>query len=477
MVETILLTDAAVRRLKPGAKLRWIRDAGARSLYLLIAPRGDGDKRNGKSWLMRFRDPEGRPRKIVLGPYDLSGHELKDTPQIGQPLGVAAARALAADVHRRRMAGEDVAAEHRAKKIRRRTEAAEKATLVFGSCAVEFVRDYRTRWHSRPRRWFESAHVLGLHWPRDCDPTKTEPQVMRGGLAERWANKPVTEIDEADIVTTVETARKYGIPGLDRHNDGISENRGRNVYAVLSIFFRWLQARRRVLRNVCRDIHHAGPPPPRARVLSNDEIRWLWRACDAEPLYGVLIKLLILKGQRLNEIAGMRWSELSDDKALWTIPDTRTKNHREHVVPLAPLACELIAKVEPSGDLVFTTTGTTPPSGWSRLKNRLDRRMRDLSRKERGADVTIQPWRFHDLRRAFVTGCGELSIRPDVIELCVNHQSGLRGGVAGTYNKSQHLPERREAFERWAVHVAGLVSGKLANVTQLANKKARRGKA
>src|SRR6516165_1078416 len=178
MVETIELTDAAVKNLKPSAKLRWIRDDGAQSLYLVIHPRRDGDKRkkrNAKSWLMRFRDPDGRPRKIVLGPFDLSGHELKETPQIGQPLSLAAARALAADVNRRR------------------TEATEKVTLAFGGCAVEFIRDYRTRWHTRPRRWFEYARVLGLSWPRDADPGKTEPDVIKGGLAEKWADKPVTE--------------------------------------------------------------------------------------------------------------------------------------------------------------------------------------------------------------------------------------------------------------------------------------------
>jgi integrase len=283
-------------------------------------------------------------------------------------------------------------------------------------------------------------------------------------------------IDEADIITTVETARKHGIPGLERHNDGISENRGRNVYAVLSILFRWLQARRRVLRNVCRDIHHAGPPSSRARVLSNDEIRWLWRACDAESLYGPLVELLILKGQRLNEIAGMRRSELNDEnKTLWTIPAARTKNHREHLVPVVSLARDLLANIKATSDLIFTTTGETPLSGWNRLKRRLDRTMLKLARQER--DAEIPHWQFHDLRRTFVTGCSELGIRPDVIEICVNHQSGSRGGVAGTYNKSQLLPERKEAFERWTLHVTGIVERRPANVTRLADKKARHGKA
>jgi integrase len=477
MVETVLLTDAAVRRYKPSAKLRWIRDAGARSLYLLVAPRRDGDKRNIKSWLMRFRDPDGRPRKIVLGPYDLSGHELRETPQIGQPLGVAAARALAADVHRRRMVGEDVIGQHKARKIRRRTEAAEKAALTFGACAVEFFRDYKTRWHSRPRRWFEYARVLGLHWPRDAEPTKVDPEVIRGGLAERWADKPVTEIDEADVLAIVDNARRHGIPGLGRHNAGISENRGRNMYSVLSLCFRWLQAKRRILRNPCRDVSHAGPPPPRARTLTDSELRWLWRACDGEPLYGPLVRLLALTGQRLNEVAGMRRSELSDDKTVWTIPGTRTKNHREHVVPLAPLAREQLANVRVSGDFVFSTTGTTPVSGWNRLKRRLDQAMLKLAHQERGA--ATPHWRLHDLRRTAVTGLGNLGIRGDVIELAVNHQSGAaRGGVAGTYNKATLLPERKEALARWATHVAGIVEQRPANVTRLADKKkARRAKA
>ena len=188
------------------------------------------------------------------------------------------------------------------------------------------------------------------------------------------------------------------------------------------------------------------------------------------------MKLLILKGQRLNEIAGMRRSELNDEnKTLWTIPAARTKNHREHAVPLAPLARELLGNIETSGDPIFSTTGTTPVSGWNRLKRRLDREMLKLAREEHDSAATIPHWQFHDLRRTAITGLGDLGIRADVIELCVNHQSGSRGGVAGTYNKSQLLPERKEAFERWAVHVAGIVEQRPANVRQL--KKAHRGKA
>lgn len=115
-------------------------------------------------------------------------------------------------------------------------------------------------------------------------------------------------------------------------------------------------------------------------MLTADEIRWFWQACESvdAPLapgaprpFGPLLKVLLLTGQRRNEVAGMTRDELSDDGATWNIPGSRTKNGRAHVVPLPPMVRELIASAKP-GNLVFTTTGTTPVSGWSRMKGRLD---------------------------------------------------------------------------------------------------------
>ena len=126
-----------------------------------------------------------------------------------------------------------------------------------------------------------------------------------------------------------------------------------------------------------------------------------------------------------------------------------------HKLILPPMALALI----PPGlhDLVFTTTGTTPPSAWSRAKRRLDAAMLAAAR-DHAHDAPITPWRLHDLRRTAVTGMAELGVRPDVIELCVNHVSGSRGGIAGVYNQSELLPERKAALERWSAHVAALIS-------------------
>ena len=326
MVETKLLTDPSIRQLKPGPKVRWIKDSGSQSLYLVIQPLGDGGRRSGgtKSFMMRFRGIDGRPHKLVLGRFDLSGHELKDTPKIGQPLSLAGARALAADIHRRRVSGEDVIGDHKNRRVRERTAVAMKEKSTFMASAIEYIREHRTKQHgTRPRRWFESATALGLHWSRHADPDKTEPDILHGGLAERWADKPVAEIDETAIKAAL---------------DGLHKGTQRRLLNTLSSFFSYHHARRNVLRNPCRDMFRPAPPVARDRVLNSNELRWLWLALDDEPIFGELVKLLAILGQRLNEVAGMRNSELSADRTTWTIPGSRVKNHRSHVVALAPLA-------------------------------------------------------------------------------------------------------------------------------------------
>ena len=162
-------------------------------------------------------------------------------------------------------------------------------------------------------------------------------------------------------------------------------------------------------------------------------MRWFWRACDAvgEP-FGTVFKLLLLLGQRLNETAGLRRDELRDDE--WHIPSSRAKNHKSHVLSLPPAARALIAAVPGQQEIIFSTNGRTPPSGWSRAKRRLDQEMLKLACEEvkasgRNLDaMTVAAFRLHDLRRTFATGLGELSVESDVIELLLNHSSGLRAG-------------------------------------------------
>jgi integrase len=449
-----LLTAAAVRKFAPAAKRRRIPDAGMRSLFLIVEPSGH------KSWQMRFRVGGGRVGKMTLGAVALdASSELQQEPAIGQPLTLSAARQLAARVHRERALGHDPVAEHKAVKERQRAAVVQATGNAFGAVAKEFVEQYARK---KVRRWKEQARLLG--WQPNANGGL---DIIPGGLAQLWGDKPVGEIDGHNIHTLVAETRERGAPGLERRSDHPTESRARAMLAVLSRMYRWLLQHRRVEVNPCISVHRPEPPMSRERVLSGDEIRWFWGACAAvgEP-FGPIFRLLLLLGQRLNEVAGMRREELHEDNT-WRLPGSRTKNRKAHIVPLSNAAQAIIAAVPNVHEIIFSTTGRSPPSGWSRAKHRLDQEMLKLAQQERGAVATILPFRLHDLRRTCVTGMGELGIRPDVIELCVNHISGHRGGIAGVYNKSELLAERKAALERWAAHIEGVVSRRAANVVAL----------
>ena len=455
------LTSAACKKFAPGRARRRIRDAGARSLFLIVEPSGH------KGFQMRFRTAGGRIGKLTLGPFDPSDQGTKEAPVIGQPLTLAAARTLAAEVLRQRELGRDPIADHKARKHRQRVEIKEKGSNSFATVARDYVRE-----HVRPhmRRWQEVAGLIGLQYSDDG----SKLEVIAGGLADRWSDRPLSSVDDHDIFAALDEAKKIGVPGRPVRNRGPSDARARALFTVLSSLFNWARRHRRTnAGNPCSGLRPANAVA-RDRVLSNAELVRFWTAADGEPLVGPLLKLLLLTGARLNEVAGMRWSELSEDGALWSLPKERTKNKRAHSVPLAPLAQTLIGNVPrlAGSDLVFTTTGKTPVSGWSRTKRRLDRNMLAIARKDK-RDAVIAPWRLHDLRRSLVTGMAELGVRSDVIEVAVNHVSGSRGGIAGVYNRSELMDERREAFKRWANHVSGLVAGKGANVVRLSGKRAK----
>jgi integrase len=145
----------------------------------------------------------------------------------------------------------------------------------------------------------------------------------------------------------------------------------------------------------------------------------------------------MLTGCREAEIAKLLWSEISFDENLIKLPSHRTKNAKEHWVPLVPATVEIL-QAQPRGD----TDKVFAHVNWTWRKSKLDK-MINLS----------PPWVIHDLRRTFSTGCREyLDPVPDehLVEICLNHMSGTRRGVAGVYDRSKRLAERRRLLERWA---------------------------
>jgi integrase len=419
------LTSASVERLRPGKERREIPDSGCPSLRLVIQTSGH------KSWAMRFRRPSGRSAKLTLGPVDLSSAEQDGDPVIGMPLTLVAARRLAVDILRQRAMGRDVVADIAAAKHRRLTEDAKSAANTFSVAARDFIIEYAVK---KTRSSKTTARMIGFDPKADFD-------IIPGSLADRWRDKPVTSIDGHDLYGVIDEVKRSGIPGWKRRKKGLSEPLARLMRSHLSTMFGWLVEHRRVASNPCASVHKPDGGKARDRVLSDAEIVKFWQAAETEKL-APMLKLLLLTGCRPREVLGMTRSEISDD-GVWTIPSERSKNHLPHVVHLPPMAQQLI-----------------PAEGFgaywaSAIKVRLDEAM------------GIDDWQIRDLRRTFVTGLANLGIRPDVIELAVNHSSGTRGGVAGVYNRSKLLPERKAALERWAAHVIRLVEGRSASVVPM----------
>jgi integrase len=472
-----VLTAAAVAKYAadPSRRLE-IPDSKAPCLYLVIQPKPSGSK----SWALRFRR-NGKPAKLTLGRVDLSDREPSDEPALGGALTLRQARQLANEIDRKRARGVDVVEEHKAGKRRRRAAAEERDASSFRAALRVFFADHKTKHHARPRHWRDDARLLGLLWPPDCDPAKTEPEVMSGSLAERWAERDVREIDGHDVHTVVDEARRHGVPGLPRRNDGTSESRGRKVHAALSSLFAWGLRQRRIAANPCVGVWRPSAPPARDRVLSDAEIALLWRASDRlAPQFGAAVKVLLLTGCRLSEVCGIRRDELGENGATWTIPAEHAKNHRRHVVHLSRLAREVLAavpRVEGAAGYVLTTNGKTPVSGWSKAKAQLDAAMLKVARARAGAEgrdggkVALAPWRLHDLRRTCASGMQRLGVRLEVIERALNHISGSFGGVVGVYQRDLLADEQAAAWARWSEHVAGLASGKPLNVVRLREKK------
>jgi integrase len=152
----------------------------------------------------------------------------------------------------------------------------------------------------------------------------------------------------------------------------------------------------------------------------------------------------------------MDWSEIDIEAKTWTLPAERAKNDEAHIIPLTEMAlAELAALYPQERGFVFSTTGTTPVSGYSKAKRLLDERMLKVMQrrqKERGGDprsVKIDDWRLHDLRRTGATNLQALGIPIEVTEAVLNHISGTRAGIAGIYNRYKYEPEKRVALEAW----------------------------
>jgi len=435
----IKLTDAAIKKLTPpavGQVHYW--DEQVTSLTLRLFSSG------ARSWYVRprvLRGGEWKPAFILLGKYP--------------DLSLADARDKAREMIVKAKAGEDPGAAKVA--ARRALEDASRNT--FGSLADEFLEKYAAKKRPATQRQYRWA-LKGI---------QSEP---KGAGIQAWQDRPITSIEKRDVLDLVEGMVAQGKPiQADRQ------------LASLKRFFSWLEERD-ILKS--SPTHRLKPTEKnedekKERKITPAELAEIYRAILADPgrkhggLFRQLLAILLLTGQRREEVAGMRWGELrglEGKEPVWEIPRTRTKNKRVHLVPLSPQVVALIKSVPrvAGSDFVFTTTGETSVSGFSRAKLRVDEAIGD-ARKKAGVTKPMEPWVVHHLRHALSTQMHEdLGILPHIVEAILNHVSGHKAGVAGTYNHALYLDDKRRALEAWANHVDRLVSGaaEASNVVSLA---------
>jgi len=217
----------------------------------------------------------------------------------------------------------------------------------------------------------------------------------------------------------------------------VSRNRARSA---LSAFFAWTIQEGLTETNPVQGTGKADEGGSRERVLTREKLRALWHSLGNDR-FDDIVRVLLLTGQRRREIGSLQWSEIDLPRKLIVLPPDRTKNGRQHEVPLSRQALAILERQSRRNSSGFLFTAKGEFGNWTKSKAALDKRL------------GIAPWTLHDLRRTAATQMAEIGVQPHIIEAVLNHVSGHKGGVAGIYNRARYEGEMRSALQRWADHL------------------------
>ncbi|MBB4396682.1 site-specific integrase [Bradyrhizobium sp. ERR14] len=400
------ITIRAVQALAPGSVI-W--DAGHRE-----AVRGFGIRRqrDQATYVLKYR-VFGRQRFVTIGPHGSPWTPEKARKEAKRLLGLVADGNDPADA---------------------KAQAALQAADTLRKIADAYLKSAKPK--QRARTYSEIERYLLAVW-------KPLHSVSVFKITRRQVSDRLTKIAETHGAVSAARAR-----------------------AALSAMFNWaIREGLDLPSNPVLGTNRPAAPASRDRVLSDAELAAIWLACHDDD-YGRIVRLLILTGQRRDEVGGMRWPEVAE--ATWTIPGDRVKNHREHILPLAPAALALIEAQPRRSDRDFLF-GDGPRrkgdnrqrgfSGWSKSKAALDARILEALGK------ALPAWTLHDIRRSAATRMADrLGVLPHIVEAVLNHVSGHRAGVAGVYNRARYAEEMCNALERWSEHVAAIVGDASCNL-------------
>jgi integrase len=358
-----------------------------------------------RTWVFQYRIGS-KQRRMVLGSAKSARLSLADVQK------------TASRLHHRVELGEDPAMD--------REVAIRDADNTFSALVDQYLEARKSEW--RPRSEAEIKRHLTKH-------------------AKPLRSMPIAAISQRNVA---------GLLGdLAKGAGNVTANR---VRASLCAFFGWV-IREGIKLPEGNVASYTGKrdEKSRDRVLSGAELKTIWGACLDDD-YAAVLKLLILTGQRANEIALLRCEEIADNQI--ELPGERTKNGRAHIVPLSKPANSILADFRKDDRTFVFGRDDTGFQGWSKAKEQIDARIAE-------AGKPLEHWTVHDLRRTVATHMAELGIQPHIVEAVLNHVSGHKGGVAGIYNRATYDKEKREALNFWAEHVSALVEGGKAVVVPL----------
>ena len=325
---------------------------------------------------------------------------------------------------------------------------ANRRRIKLGDVGVLKLADARTK-----AKMLLAEKQLGVHQQVDTPTYEAALTAFLEVAAER--NKPRTVRDYTRLLTRGgfgrEKLRDITPKDIQRKLDKLkaTPSEQAHIHAALQIFFRFCVRRQLMDKSPMERVEKPSRQVSRSRVLSEAELKAVWQASDG--VFGAIVKLCILLGQRRSEIAQLRWSWIEGD--LLTLPASITKNKREHRVPIGPMALAILAE-QPhiaGQDYVFPARKTwraksTVYNAWGKDKPKLDARAR------------VTGWVLHDLRRTMVSSWAALGMRLELIEKYINHVSGSFGGIVGVYQRHNYLPEMRAAVLAWEAKLQSVLN-------------------
>jgi integrase len=321
--------------------------------------------------------------------------------------------------------------------------------------AIQRIRAGLPAFETRPDT-FQAVAEQWLKRHAQAKRLRSEKQItrlLRVHVFPQWAARPFMDIRRSHVAAL-----------LDHVEDTTSARQADCVLTVIRSIMHWFASRNDDYAvPIVRGMRRQNPKEhARARILSDDEIRAIWKQAEANGKFGAFVRLALLTAQRRAKVATMKWSDL--DGAEWIIAKEPREKDNAGTLVLPQIALDII-NAQPrfvDNPHVFAGRGARPFNGFSKLKKTFDGRL---------PSGTVAPWAIHDLRRSARSLLSRTDTRPDICERVMGHSVG--GAIAQTYDRHSYRDEKRAVLQRLAVLIDGIVNPR-DNVLPMAKPRKRK---